>query len=262
MITFDQFIKKHLGNKLDWDGFYGGQCTDLYRFYVKEVLGFPQSPGVGGATEIWYSADPQYYDFIKNTPLIIPEYGDIMIWNRKIDGDFGHVAIFIEGDIMKFISLDQNYPRLNKVTKTKHNYLNIIGWLRPKKEFMSDTMQIEKNVFEKLVTKSSKYDEFVKMGYNEPSKIKEDIEECARRLVELRTSEQNATRLSKSLMLEAVKIVEALGLVENSENKAVLAAIKSLMEEPIVEEPQNGSQSDRLPKTYNGYKITGITLKP
>ena len=143
MITFAQFIDKWLGKKIDFDGYYGGQCVDLYRQYVKEVLGFPQSPGVGGAAEIWHSADPKYYDFIENTPLAVPEYGDIMIWSRKVDGDFGHVAIFIEGDIMNFTSLDQNWPRLDKVTKTKHNYLNIIGWLRPKKESdMTDLQEI------------------------------------------------------------------------------------------------------------------------
>ena len=143
MITFAQFIDKWLGKKIDFDGYYGGQCVDLYRQYVKEVLGFPQSPGVGGAAEIWHSADPKYYDFIENTALAVPEYGDIVVWSRKVGGGFGHVAIFIEGDIMNFTSLDQNWPRLDKVTKTKHNYLNIIGWLRPKKESdMTDLQEI------------------------------------------------------------------------------------------------------------------------
>ena len=127
----DEFIKKYLGKKLDWDGFYGGQCVDLYRYYVHEVLGFPQSPGVGGAAEIWDSADPKYYDFIKNTPTGIPNKGDIIVWNRNVGGGFGHVAIFIEGDVNAFVSLDQNWPTLDKVTKTKHDYKNIIGWLRP-----------------------------------------------------------------------------------------------------------------------------------
>jgi len=203
-------------------------------------------------------------------------------WYVKIENDkegsiLGHhKELMVKvGDVVKqgdYIGITDNTgwstgPHLHwgyylKPRNKANGYSGTINQLLLIGETMPDTIPVKKKVFEELVTKSTKYDKFKKMGYNEPSKIKEDIEECARRLVELRTSEQNATRLSKSLMLEAVKIVEALGLVENSENKAVLAAIKSLMEEPIVEEPQNGSQSDRLPKTYNGYKITGITLKP
>lgn len=130
-MTLGGFIYKYLGKKVDYDGYYGGQCVDLYRQYVKEVLEYPQSPGVGGAAEIWHSADPKYYDFIKDGN---PKIGDIVIWNRKVGGGFGHVAIFISGTIKDFTSLDQNWPTLSKVTTTKHNNKNITGWLHPKKD--------------------------------------------------------------------------------------------------------------------------------
>ncbi len=133
-MTLNEFIDKWLGKKCDYDNFYGGQCVDLYRMYVKEVLGFPQSPGVGGAAEIWDTADHKYYDFITNEPTAVPQRGDIVIWNRKAGGGFGHVAVFLEGDVNKFTSLDQNWPTLDKVTKTEHDYKNVIGWLRPKKQ--------------------------------------------------------------------------------------------------------------------------------
>lgn len=139
-MTFDEFIQKWLGKKADYDGMYSGQCVDLYRFYVKEVLGYPQSPGVGGAAEIWDSADPKYYDFIPNTPEGIPTKGDIVVWNRRAGGGFGHVAIFISGDVNRFVSLDQNWPTLDVVTKTEHTYSNVIGWLHPK-ETMADPLQ-------------------------------------------------------------------------------------------------------------------------
>lgn len=171
MITFDEFINKWLGKKADFDGYYGGQCVDLYRFYVQEVLGFPQSPGVGGAAEIWDSADPDYYDFIDNDPLAVPEKGDIVIWNRNAGGGFGHVSIYLEGNVNSFTSLDQNWPTLDKVTKTKHNYTNVIGWLHPKKkQTMQDCLlpltEENKKLYENLVDNSSKYDGFKKDGYN------------------------------------------------------------------------------------------------
>lgn len=139
-MTLTEFRNKYLGTKVDFDGYYGGQCVDLYRQYVQDVLGFPQSPGVGGAAEIWDSADPKYYDFIPNTPTGVPTAGDIVIWNRRVGNGFGHVAIFLRGDVNSFVSLDQNWPTLDKVTETQHNYYNVIGWLHPK-EIMANELE-------------------------------------------------------------------------------------------------------------------------
>lgn len=137
-MTLEEFKNKYLGKKVDWDNFYGGQCVDLYRQYVNDVLGFPQSPGVGGAAEIWDSADPKYYDFIPNGDTNFPEPGDIVIWNRRAGGGFGHVAIALSANPNDFISLDQNWPTLDKVTETKHNYTNVIGWLHPKENMANE----------------------------------------------------------------------------------------------------------------------------
>lgn len=158
-MSLNQFIDKWLGKKADFDGYYDGQCVDLYRFYVKEVLGFPQSPGVGGAAEIWDSASPEYYDFIKNTPTGVPQKGDIVIWNRRAGGGFGHVAIFIEGNVNEFTSFDQNWPTLDVCTLTKHNYTNVIGWLHPKGNM--DEISVKKTDFENLVHKSTMYDQIL-----------------------------------------------------------------------------------------------------
>ena len=175
LLTLEEFINKWLGKKADYDDYYGGQCVDLYRFYVKEVLGFPQSPGVGGAAEIWDTADPDYYDFIDNTPTAIPEPGDIPIWNRNAGGGFGHVSVVIIANINTFVSFDQNWPTLSVCTKTTHNYDNIIGWLRPKKENMSDEMmEIKKTDFTKLINEANEKDEKIK---NLELKLKESIEE-------------------------------------------------------------------------------------
>jgi len=141
-MTLTEFVKKYLGRKIDFDGYYGGQFVDLYRQYVKEVLEFPQSPGVGGAAEIWDTADPEYYDFINYEPTAIPQIGDIVIWNRKAGGGFGHVAVFVEGTVDWFNSFDQNWPTLNKCTITTHDYTNVIGWLRPKENMNEEQLKM------------------------------------------------------------------------------------------------------------------------
>jgi len=175
-MNLDDFIKKYLGKKIDYDLSYGGQCVDLFRQYVKEVLGFPQSNPVGGAADIWHTASEKYYNFIKNTPNGVPEKGDIVIWNRNAGKGFGHVAIFLEGNVGKFTSLDQNWPTLNKVTKTSHYYKNVIGWLHPKEVPMSDDPDIQKKL-ESCMKDREKF-------WKEVSQLEEEIDKFLRELLE------------------------------------------------------------------------------
>ena len=231
-MTLEQFISKYLGKKVDFDGYYGGQCVDLYRQYVKDVLGFPQSPGVGGAAEIWDSASPEYYEFIKNTPLGIPERGDIVIWNRRVGGGFGHVAIFLDGDVNSFTSLDQNWPTLNEVTKTKHNYSCVIGWLRPKEDSMPDTGMVElpSSKFEELVTKSTRWEEVLKLGYTSAAQIKVDVENYKKDIKNLKEDVANEKARADAARAEYNKLLVAASKALNTvqEPVQVLSALEKL----------------------------------
>ena len=126
------FFKKYDGKGVDWDGAYGFQCVDLYRQYVNDVLGFKQSPSVSGAADIWNTVDVNLYEKIPNSPTAIPQLGDILIWNKRAGGGYGHVAIFSDGDVNRFTSFDQNYPTGSLCAFREHNYTNVTGWLRPK----------------------------------------------------------------------------------------------------------------------------------
>lgn len=134
-MTLDEFIKKYDGQNIDFDGSFGAQCVDLYRQYVKEVLGFPQSPPVEGAKDIWNTYLPEYFGRIENTPTGVPEKGDIVIFGEKI-GKYGHVSIFVEGDTRRFVSFDQNYPLGTPCHLQGHTYNAVIGWLTPLKKSM------------------------------------------------------------------------------------------------------------------------------
>lgn len=132
----DKFVEKWLGKKADFDGAYAGQCVDLFRFYVQDVLRHPQPKGVNGAKDFWtnYEGDPnlnKYFKKITNTPTFVPIKGDVVVWNGRAGGGYGHIAIFLEGDVNSFISFDQNWPTLSKCTKTKHDYKNVYGVFRP-----------------------------------------------------------------------------------------------------------------------------------
>ena len=131
-MTLNQFVDKWTGKTCDYDGFYGGQCVDLYRMYVQEVLGCPQSPGVLGAKDIWDSYLTEYYDRISNTPEGVPVAGDIMIWGAKY-GPYGHVAVVTQANSSSFTCFSQNDPvgalcGLKKYTA----WGSTLGWLHPK----------------------------------------------------------------------------------------------------------------------------------
>ena len=132
-MTFEDFIKKYDGKKIDYDGFYGAQCMDLYRQYVKEVLVFPQSPGVEGAKDVWNTYLKNKYTRVVNTDEGVPDKGDIVIWGSGA-GTYGHIAIFIEGTTGSFKSFDQNWPVGSPCHIQGHYYSNVLGWLKPIKE--------------------------------------------------------------------------------------------------------------------------------
>jgi len=144
-LTLKQFIDKWNGKKADWDNAYGGQCVDLFRFYNKEVLEIPQPKSVVGAADFWanYDTDPVLKDNftkIKNTADFKPIKGDVMLWNKRAGGGFGHVAMVSDdkADLNTFNSFDQNWSRVSYCEIVNHDYKNVYGVLRPKKQLEED----------------------------------------------------------------------------------------------------------------------------
>lgn len=144
-MTYDEFFKKYNGRPIDFDGYYGNQCMDLYRQYVKEVIECPQSPGVNGAKDVWNTYLPNYFDRIPNTPDGVPQKGDIVIWGVGV-GPYGHIAIFDSGDANSFKSFDQNWPVGTYCHLQQHNYNNVLGWLRKKAIDVPQPPQVALNV--------------------------------------------------------------------------------------------------------------------
>lgn len=127
MGLLQDFISKHTNQKLDYDGAYGAQCVDLIKYWFK-ALGLPIPTGNGN--QYARNADGSRVIFIKNTPSGIPKPGDVIVWNTGI-GAYGHVAIFVEGDVNSFRSFDQNYPLNSSCHIQNHSYNHVDGWLHP-----------------------------------------------------------------------------------------------------------------------------------
>jgi len=140
-MTFDSFITKYNGKTVDVDNAFGGQCVDLYRLYVKEVLGFAQSPPVKGAKDIWDTYLSGYFIRYSNTPLGVPQKGDIIIWGKSY-GPYGHVGIYYSGNVLNFKSFDQNDPVGSRCHIQSHSYRGVLGWLRPRNFNLTDDEKV------------------------------------------------------------------------------------------------------------------------
>lgn len=135
-----EFVSKYNGKKIDWDGAYQGQCVDLFRQYVHEVLALSQPKSVSGAADFWtnYDTDPvlkNNFDKIANSETFVPQAGDVGLWNKRAGGGFGHVGVCTgKGDTTFFESFDQNWKTISVCELINHNYTNFYGVLRPKRQ--------------------------------------------------------------------------------------------------------------------------------
>lgn len=131
-MTLDGFVNRWENDPkgIDFDGAFSTQCMDLYRAYVRDVLGYPQSPPVVGAKDVWDTYLKTHYTRVANTSDGVPPRGSVMIWSGKY-GPFGHIAIVLEADKNSFTAFSQNDPLGAKCIKKVYNYNNVLGWLIP-----------------------------------------------------------------------------------------------------------------------------------
>lgn len=172
-MTYNEFKNKYIGKGIDFDGWYGYQCMDLAHQYAVDVVGFDFDPAPA-AKDVW-KQNPMGYEKIPNTPTGVPQQGDIIVWGDEV-GPYGHIAVFDNGDVNKFQSLDQNWPVGSLTHIQDHNYKGVLGWFRPYDKIEGEKMTIDSATFEQLVTKSTKYDELLPR-YEATEKLLHDNEE-------------------------------------------------------------------------------------
>jgi len=158
-MTLENFIKKWSGKELDFDGYYGTQCMDLMHQYVYEVLDIKDKTVLAapGARDVYnHFRWGDLFDKIPNTPTGVPKKGDIIFWGYA---PYGHVAVFVEGNVNNFTSFDANYPEGTLPHLQTHDYAHVLGWLRPKDpcynlrlkiEEMEESLVIANNLVEDL----------------------------------------------------------------------------------------------------------------
>jgi N-acetylmuramoyl-L-alanine amidase len=139
-VNLQEFVRQYDGKHLDWDGQFGAQCVDEARFYFREVCGLEKQPaGVIGARDFYLNFDrdqvlKENFIRIPNTPDLLPLPGDVVVWDKSPRNPYGHVAVFVRGDVRAFDSFDQNLPTGSPCHLVHHTYSNVLGFLRPRKE--------------------------------------------------------------------------------------------------------------------------------
>lgn len=130
-MTADQFFLKYNNIGLDFDGYYGFQCMDLYQQYNKDVVYGPHIPSPAAA-DVWNNYPKDLYERIEIKEDNFPQKGDVVIWKKAPNLMFGHIAVAYSGNTTSFVSFDQNWPTGTICHFQNHNYTNVQGWLRPK----------------------------------------------------------------------------------------------------------------------------------
>jgi len=161
-MTLDQLIAKYSGKFVEVAGSADAkfQCVDAANLYLRDVLNLPIIQWTNANDFPSHPIAKEHFTYIKNTPFGVPEKGDLIIWDGT---QWGHIAIFISGDVNWFTSWDQNWPVGSVCHKVNHSYTNVVGWLRPLKGGqMSDCLLYnndkDKKTFEELVKKSRRAD--------------------------------------------------------------------------------------------------------
>lgn len=127
-MTLTAFIKKNIGNKVDWDKAHGYQCVDLYRQYLNDVLKVPQTPPVEGAKDIFEK--PGTLNVTPDSLLADYSRGDVLIWGPTKNNPYGHVAVLVEIYNTKyFIVLEQDGFAQDGVKLAFRSRENLLGCL-------------------------------------------------------------------------------------------------------------------------------------
>lgn len=148
-MIYKQFLDTFLGESWGYpdNNKYKGECLSIAKIYIKECFGIEPPPsGTNSAYGYWSNfPNPlgEKFEKVENTDSLIPEKGWIAIWKPWDTNKYGHIAIVKDGNLKTFNSYDQNWGTKNFV-EIKHDYTNVIGFLKPKSSIIDDMTDDQK----------------------------------------------------------------------------------------------------------------------
>ena len=104
-------------------------CVDLANDYIVKVWRLKAI--IGTDAKDFPEKLTQGMEFVKNTVDYLPNPGEIAVWNSRVGGGAGHIAVVLEKGLQTtFQSLDQNWSKPLFITLEKHPYTNVRGFIR------------------------------------------------------------------------------------------------------------------------------------
>jgi len=142
MRPYKDFVQKRRWKKVDYDGAYWFQCTDLAKQYIDEGLEFGKIGALGNAKDMPNNQFFSSWEKIKGTKNLMQ--GDIIISSH---GQYGHVAIVDHILNGKVYVLEQNWSGKDSGSGLGANAIRI----QPYNLSFYDTILRCKKTFDNLV---------------------------------------------------------------------------------------------------------------
>ncbi len=131
------WLNSEVGQYRDFDGAWLAQCVDEFNFYYRFLTGrnpYDDGYGVPGAKDLWNVATSRFTK-IPDSPSLVPQPGDILIYGSSWGGGYGHVEMVVAVDANGCTIVGNNLtgnPRLavQKTYRTWAQMKGLIGVMR------------------------------------------------------------------------------------------------------------------------------------
>ena len=132
-MTLLEFVNRNCGKKVDFDGYYGAQCVDLFRQYCRDVLDVPHTGAVEGAKDLverYWSLPVERKHFVLCKDAASAKSGDVVVWGATDKNRYGHVAIAVAEDENTLLVFEQDGFKKDGAKLAWRTKNNIIGVLK------------------------------------------------------------------------------------------------------------------------------------
>ena len=132
-MTLLEFVNRNCGKKVDFDGYYGAQCVDLFRQYCRDVLDVPHTGAVEGAKDLverYWSLPVERKHFVLCKDAASAKSGDVVVWGATDKNRYGHVAIAVAEDENVLLVFEQDGFKQDGAKLAWRSKNNIIGVLK------------------------------------------------------------------------------------------------------------------------------------
>lgn len=116
-------------SRIDLDGYFGPQCTDLVNHYLSQVKRAPVLRG--NAVQFAPPQAVRGMAWASNAPFNYPHPGSVVVWGKnevQNISEYGHCAVAVSADYRALLTMDQNWPTGHATQLVLHTYDGVVGW--------------------------------------------------------------------------------------------------------------------------------------